>query len=172
MPPTKTEVLRLGKLVKTAAYSENSCSCVHLCEEYKSSLLNGLGFYFLLSTLSFHTHIETAAMLLNFPLTSILVFSSMRPVYTGMANVGMVFLSAVSAWCWSICRSWSRGIWEPLFHTNELHAFQPTISMFFCFRRGDRWTAVHSDKKWENGLLVMYTNAVCVYIYMWGRAQQ
>ncbi len=105
-------------------------------------------------------------MLLNFPLTSILVFSSMRPVYTGMANVGMVFLSAVSPWCWSICRSWSRGIWEPLFHTNELHAFQPTISMFFCFRRGDRWTAVHSDKKWENGLLVMYTNAVCVHLYV------
>ncbi len=49
-----------------------------------------------------------------------------------MANVGMVFLSAVSAWCWSICRSWSRGIWEPLFHTNELHDFQPTISMFFA----------------------------------------
>lgn len=85
----------------------------------------------------------------------------------------MVFLSAVSPGCWSICRRWSRGIWEPLFHTNELHDFQPTISMFsalegvtdelLCIatRAGTEWASCHVHK-----------GCICVNVCVWGRAQK
>lgn len=101
--------------------------------------------------------------------TSTLMLPAMHPMST---EEYLMFALFVTLWCWSICWSSSRGIWEPLFRANELHDFQPTISMFSAAEGlTDELLYIVIWAAREQAFCYVHKCSICVNACVWGRAQ-